>query len=45
VRGSLAAAYRAARPGAEAIGLHAQTLAASERLLGPDHLDTLDLPE
>jgi hypothetical protein len=28
-------------PGAEAIGLHEQTLAARERLLGPDHPGTL----
>jgi hypothetical protein len=33
--------YRAAGRAAEAIPLHQQTLAAFERVLGPDHPDTL----
>ena len=41
--GNLANAYAAAGRAAEAIPLHEQTLAAFERVLGPDHPDTLAL--
>ncbi len=39
-RSNLAAAYQEAGRTAEAIALYEQTLAARERLLGPDHPDT-----
>ena len=38
---NLALAYREAGRSAEAIPLHERTLADRERLLGPDHPDTL----
>ena len=41
-RNNLANAYRAAGRLDEAITLHEQTLAARERVLGPDHPDTLN---
>jgi len=40
-RNNLALAYRDAGRTGEAITLHEQTLADRERLLGPDHPDTL----
>ena len=40
-RSDLAATYRAAGRTAEAITLFEQVLADQERILGPDHLDTL----
>ena len=41
MRNNLAIAYEAAGRVDEAITLHEQTLAARERVLGPDHPDTL----